>query len=229
MTQPAHHPKVIHEDNHIIVIDKPPLLATMGAQAGEPSLVKWTKAWLKRKYNKPGNVYLGVVSRLDAFTCGLVVLAKTSKAAARLTRQFQNGEPQKTYTAILETRPKQRSGRLMDWIRKDDSLRRMVICDAGDEAARKAELTYQVLGFAGPLALVEVNLLTGRKHQIRVQFASRNRPILGDRKYSAKNQFPEGIALHSSGLVLEHPVRREEMSFRIEPPRYWKMERFADK
>lgn len=229
MTQSTSNPKVIYEDNHIIVIDKPPLLATMGVQSHEPSLVKWTKAWLKQKYNKPGNVYLGVVSRLDAFTCGLVVLAKTSKAAARLTRQFQSGEPEKTYTAILETRPKKRSGRLTDWIRKDDARRRMVVCDAADEGARKAELTYQVIGFAGPLTLVSVDLLTGRKHQIRVQFASRNRPILGDRKYSAKNRFSKGVALHSSALVLEHPVRREEMSFRIEPPEYWELDRFAGK
>ena len=229
MNQQAATPTVIHEDNHIIVIDKPPLLATMGVQADEPSLVNWTKSWLKKKYDKPGNVYLGVVSRLDAFTSGLIVLARTSKAASRLTQQFRAGEVSKTYTAILEDRPLEMAGHLTDWIRKDDVRRRMVICNEDATGAKRAELRYQVSGYHGRLALVMIDLLTGRKHQIRVQFSSRGTPILGDRKYNAAGKFHKGIALQSSSLVFQHPVRREELSFRIEPPGYWKLGRFAIK
>ena len=222
-------PQIIYEDNHLVVVDKPPLLATMGVDADEPSLVKWTKQWLKEKYQKPGNVYLGVVSRLDAFTSGILVLAKTSKAAARLTKQFQTRVPKKTYTAILESRPAQAKGRLTDWLIKDDALRRMVTCEPDHPGARKAELTYKTLGLDRDRALVQVCLLTGRKHQIRVQFASRGMPILGDRKYAGEQSFPRGIALHSTSLVFQHPVRPEEMSFRVEPPKYWKLARFGDK
>ena len=229
MKSPQTSPSVIYEDNHILVIDKPPLLATMGVQADEPSLVTWTRAWLKEKYDKPGNVYLGVVSRLDSFTSGLIVMAKTSKAAARLTRQFQSGEVQKVYTAILEGRPAERAGQLTDWICKDDARRRMVVCQAGHAGAKRAELRYQVSGTQGTLTLVEIELLTGRKHQIRVQCSSRGWPVLGDRKYDATGKFPKGIALHSSSLTFLHPVRREELSFRVAPPRYWNLGRFTGK
>jgi 23S rRNA pseudouridine1911/1915/1917 synthase len=220
---------VIYEDNHIIVIDKPPLLATMGVRADQPSLVQWTKAWLKRKYDKPGNVYLGVVSRLDAFTTGLVMLARTSKAAGRLTKQFQAGEVQKTYTAILEQRPTDAAGRLVDWMVKDDLRRRMIVTQPETVGAKRGELEYQVSGYDGPLTLLRINLLTGRKHQIRVQFSSRGWPVLGDRKYSGKRPFGPGIALQSSALQFVHPVRQEPLSFRIEPPAGWDLARFGNK
>ena len=229
MESTAQPPQVIYEDNHLVVVDKPALLATMGVGEDEPSLVKWTKQWLKTKYQKPGNVYLGVVSRLDAFTSGILVLAKTSKAAARLTKQFQNKAPLKTYTAILENRPAHPKGSLTDWLVKDDGLRRMVVCQPDRPGSRKAELTYETLGYDRDRALVRIRLLTGRKHQIRVQFASRDLPILGDRKYAAEHSFPRGIALHSTSLVFQHPVRPEEMSFRVEPPKYWKLGRFGHK
>lgn len=233
MSQSHLQPEVIHEDNHILVIDKPPGLATMGAREGEDSLVNWTRSWLKKKYNKPGNVYLGVVSRLDAFTTGLIVLARTSKAAGRLTRQFQAGEVEKMYTAILEQRPPELQGHLVDRVIKNDQRRRMVVVEEGSGAsglpgAKRAELRYRVTGFHGSLTLVEIQLLTGRKHQIRVQFSTRGMPILGDRKYDATGSFfSRAIALQASSLSFEHPVRRERMSFRIEPPARWKLGRFT--
>ena len=220
-------PQVIHEDNHLIVINKPPLLATMGAARGEPSLVDWARQWIKRKYDKPGNVYLGVVSRLDAFTCGLIVFARTSKAAARLTKQFQSGQVSKTYTAILEGELSATEGRLVDWIVKNDAQKRMVVCDQNHPQARRAELEFRQIGQFKQLSCIRVNLLTGRKHQIRVQFASRGTPVLGDRKYGGSAEFAPGIALQSSTLAFQHPVRREEMSFTIEPPKHWKMGRFS--
>ena len=158
-----------------------------------------------------------------------MVFAKTSKAAARLTKQFQTRTPQKTYTAILEHLPPEPTGTLTDWLVKDDGQRRMVTCEASRPGARRAELSYETLGRDRDQALVRVRLLTGRKHQIRVQFASRDMPILGDRKYASEHPFPRGIALHSTSLVFQHPVRLEEMSFRVEPPKYWKLGRFGRK
>ena len=224
-------PSVIHEDNHIIVINKPPLLATMGVAEDEQSLVTWTRDWLKAKYNKPGNVYLGVVSRLESFTTGLIVMAKTSKAAGRLTKQFQLGEVDKKYTAILEQRPDEDQGTLVDWVIKDDRRKRMVVVsdEQNRKGSKRAELKYRVLGFHGDLTLVEVELLTGRKHQIRLQFSDRGWPILGDRKYQGLEKFYRGIALQSSELSFLHPVRRDRMSFRIELPKRWNSARFHTK
>ena len=226
-------PKVIHEDNHLIVVDKPPLLATMGVSADEQSLVTWTKDWLRAKYDKPGNVYLGVVSRLDAFTSGLVVLAKTSKAAARLTKMFQSGEVKKIYTAILEGRmdpPPADSNdefTVVDWVRKNDQRRRMEVVEEGSPESKRAELRYRVVGVSGQLTLLRVQLITGRKHQIRVQFAEMGMPVFGDRKYGAKQEFAPGIALQSTFLSFEHPVKRVELNFQIEPPQHWKLSRFG--
>lgn len=220
-------PEVIHEDNHLVVIDKPPLLATMGAEPGQPTLVQWTRDWLKTKYNKPGNVYLGVVSRLDAFTCGLIVLAKTSKAAARLTKQFQAGEVKKRYTAVVAGESLESSGRFVDWVCKNDQRRRMEIVDQKMAGAKRAELTWRLIGQHGSQSLVEVDLLTGRKHQIRVQFASRGMPILGDRKYDSRIDFEPGIALQASYLSLIHPVQKVELEFHLKPPKAWKLNRFT--
>lgn len=227
-------PTVIHEDNHIIVIDKPPLLATMGVSENEDSLVKWTKNWIREKYDKPGNVFLGVVSRLDSFTCGLIVFARTSKAAGRLTRQFQEGKVTKHYLAVLEDRLEtgepwsgSKGDRLVDWLKKDDGRRRMVVVPPNTEGAKRAELTYQVLGWHQQQTLVRVQLLTGRKHQIRAQFSSRGAPVLGDRKYDGNGDFRPGIALQSSSLVFEHPVKHIEMNFQVEPPKRWNLGRFG--
>ncbi len=219
---------VIYEDNHIIVVDKPPLLPTMGVAAGESSLVNLVKQYLRRKYAKPGNVYLGVVSRLDAYTSGLLVLARTSKAASRLTRQFQTGEVEKSYTAILEGRLGEPTGRLLDWIAKNDERRRMEVVDEQAAGAKRAELTWQVLGYWQDRTLIRVELLTGRKHQIRVQFAHADTPVFGDRKYGGSGDFSPGIALHSTSLGLVHPVRREAMNFRVEPPASWNLQRFTN-
>jgi 23S rRNA pseudouridine1911/1915/1917 synthase len=229
MNAHSRQPVVIHEDNHLIVIDKPPRLPTMGVAADQPSLVDWTKEWIRKKYHKPGNVYLGVVSRLDSFTSGLIVFARTSKAAARLTRQFQSGEVEKQYTAILEGRSPQPAGQLTDWVCKDDARRRMVVCGPDSPGARRAVLSYEVVGCDGRQTLVRIRLLTGRKHQIRVQFSSRGTPVLGDRKYDGRLRFADGIALHSSRLAFQHPIRRDKMSFRIEPPDYWNLARFRGK
>ncbi|MGI9518174.1 MAG: RluA family pseudouridine synthase [Pirellulaceae bacterium] len=218
---------VIHEDNHIIVVNKPPLLPTMGVAAEEPSVVSQVKQFLRDKYAKPGNVYVGVVSRLDAFTSGLLLLTKTSKAAARMTRQFQKGEVKKSYSAILEGRLMESTGQLVDWVAKNDQRRRMEVVSEQSSGAKRAELTWEVLGWQRELTLARIELLTGRKHQIRVQFAHAGTPVMGDRKYGGAAAFSHGIALHSTRLGFVHPVRQEAMDFHVDPPEHWNLQRFT--
>ena len=219
---------VIYEDNHLIVVNKPPLLPTMGVAADEPSVVTQVKRYIKEAYSKPGNVYLGVVSRLDSFTSGLLVLARTSKAAARMTKQFQQGEVHKSYLAIVEGSVADSTGLLVDWVMKNDQRRRMEVVDERTVGAKRAELSWELLGRHGNASLVRVVLLTGRKHQIRLQFAHCGTPVLGDRKYGGSGAFSPGIALHSERLCFVHPVRQEEMDFQVDPPPHWNLRRFTN-
>lgn len=211
---------VLFEDNHLLVVNKQACLPTQGAAEGEESLCEIAKSYLKEKYKKPGNVFLGIVSRLDSFVSGAIVLARTSKAAARLNEQFSQGEVEKTYRAILERPPMPPVGTCEDRIVKDDEAHRMrVAADSRD--GQFAKLSYETLQMTDVGVLVEVHLETGRKHQIRVQFSSRGWPIVGDRKYGARSTFPQGIALHSRQLKFRHPVSREFLTFDAPIPDYW--------
>jgi 23S rRNA pseudouridine1911/1915/1917 synthase len=212
---------ILFEDNHLLAVQKPAGLPTMGAKAGVPSLLAIAKDYIGRKYHKPGNVYLGVVSRLDALVTGVVILARTSKAAARLTEQFRRGEVEKVYWALVEGEVGPAEERCVDWLRKDDRQARMLITDAGHPDAEEARLTYRRLRTFGRTALVEVHLETGRKHQIRVQLAHCGHPILGDRKYGSHRSFPEGIALHAKELGLIHPVRKTPLQLTAPLPTSW--------
>lgn len=290
-------PGIVYEDNHVLVVNKPVLLATMGTAAGERSLARELQAELKRKYHKPGNVYLGIVSRLDTVTSGLIVFAKTSKAAGRLTTQFQQRQVDKWYLAAVPSVPSRWTnspahtsplvqatpagaintgaintaansaqadglevegraeslwrqvsqrvdGRWLDRLWKDDQAHRMR-CEVGAAESERslagggetgggetggvgparrvaAGLDWRFLGRGPDYDLVAVRLLTGRKHQIRVQFAARGLPILGDRKYGSLAPFPAGIALHSWRLAFTHPVTRQPMSFAQGPPSAWR-------
>jgi 23S rRNA pseudouridine1911/1915/1917 synthase len=213
---------ILYEDNHLLVVDKPSGLATVGVRPDEASLVKIAKDYLKQKYQKPGNVFLGVVSRLDAGVSGVIVLARTSKAAARLSEQFRGGQVAKRYWAIVAGRVQPSEDTLVDCLAKDDSARRMRVVQAG----QRAELSYRVLGQAGGFALLEVALATGRKHQIRTQLAHRGWPIVGDRKYGSSKSFAAGIALHSAALQFTHPTRSSVMTFRSVPPVRWNLADF---
>jgi len=222
--------KVIYEDNHLLVIDKPAGLITQGAKVGEQSVITLAGAYLKKKYNKPGNVYVGIVSRLDSAVSGVLVVARTSKAAARLNEQFKKTTPKKTYVAITPNRYKFESAKLDDVLIKNENRKRMEIASESDrtnKAARQAALEYRISGTFGDLALVEVQLITGRKHQIRVQLANCGCPILGDRKYGSKLQFEPGIALHCRSLAIEHPTRDEGLEFESPPPKHWQLQRFS--
>lgn len=223
---------VLYEDNHLLVVNKPAGLATQGAAAGEDSLVVRAKEYLREKYQKPGNVYLGVVSRLDALVTGAVVLARTSKGAARLSEQFREGEVAKTYWAVVEGSLKKETGELIDWIVKDEAQRKMVVVGSANgsagaspsrESPQEARLRFrQLKALSNGLSLLEVELQTGRKHQIRVQLAHLGCPIIGDAKYGAKRPFPAGIALHARRLGFAHPTLKSPRSFVAPLPASWR-------
>jgi 23S rRNA pseudouridine1911/1915/1917 synthase len=214
-------PRIVYEDNHLLVVDKPAGWVTQGASSGQPSLIDWAKAYVKRQYHKPGNVYLGVVSRLDAPVSGLVVLARTSKGAERLTRQFRDRQVEKRYLALVEGSPPDEAA-LHDWLARDDRAARTCVVDAQHRGAVEAHLALQTRQRLGRLALVEVRLETGRKHQIRAQLADHGWPIVGDRRYGSRTLFEPGIALHSWRLEFEHPTRREPMPFCSPLPAGWR-------
>lgn len=211
----------LYEDNHLLVLNKPPLLPTMGAEAGRVTLLELAKADLKRRYQKPGNVYLGVVSRLDAHASGAIVFARTSKAAARLTEQFRLHRVDKRYWAWVEGLVEPESAAWRDWVLKNDAERRMETTASSTAGAQEARLSYRTLRREPDRTCLEIALETGRKHQIRVQAAARNHPLLGDRKYGGNRPWPVGIALHCHTLTLEHPTRRERMTWTAAPPASW--------
>jgi len=223
---------VLYEDNHLLVVNKPARLPTMGVRSGEDSLITRGKEYIKQKYHKPGNVYLGVVSRLDAWVSGVIVLARTSKAANRLNDQFRNRLTKKTYLAIVSDRknfPEQ--GELRHRLFKDEGNHRMVAIteeplESEDRKTQLAVLNFFTRGRYNSERLIEIQLETGRKHQIRAQFSSLGCPIVGDQKYGSSHPFKEGIALHSYRLEFEHPVSKEWLTFVTSPPRFWHLDRF---
>ena len=214
---------ILHEDNHLLVINKPAGLPTMGVAADRPSVLSVAKQYIAEKYNKPGNVYLGIVSRLDAPVTGVLVIARTSKAAGRLSAQFRDpGLVEKTYWAMVEGHPEPPSGSLHDWVIKDERHRRMHTAKPSQDGSREARLKYRTLQHGEDRSLLEVHLQTGRKHQIRLQLGSRGWPVIGDRKYDSERKFEPGIALHSRRVKFEHPTRREPVVLVAPLPRSWK-------
>jgi 23S rRNA pseudouridine1911/1915/1917 synthase len=213
--------EVLFEDNHLLAVWKPAGLPTMGAAAGKPTLVTLAKQYVKQRYAKPGNVYLGVVSRLDAPVTGVVVLARTSKSARRLTEQFRSREVVKVYWALVEGLWEPVEGALTQWIVHDDRAERMRIVGPAAAGAQEARLSYRRLQTMRGVSLLEVELHTGRKHQIRAQLADRGHPILGDRKYGSHREFRGGIALHARRLAFQHPVRDERIELVAHLPPTW--------
>ncbi len=213
---------VLYEDNHLLVINKPAELATMGAVAGEPTAVSWAAEYIGNKYAKPGKVFIGVVSRLDSFVSGVLVLARTSKSASRLTEQFRDRDTSKRYYACVEGELQQAEWRTLTvHLRKDDAAHRMVVVPATATGALSAALKFRTLAATSSRSLLEIDLLTGRKHQIRLQLSDLGYPIVGDRKYAARSSFPVGIALHSHQLTITHPTRKENLTFIAPTPASW--------
>lgn len=216
--------KVVYEDNHIIIVNKRSGEIVQGDKTGDKPLSDIVKEYIKEKYNKPGNVFLGVVHRLDRPVSGLVVFAKTSKALSRLNDMFRTGDVHKTYWAITKRRDIAPEGTLTDWLTRNERQNKSYAHDREVAGAKKAVLKYKVRSVSDNYMLLEVTLLTGRHHQIRCQLAHMGCPIKGDLKYGAPRSNPDGsISLHSRRVEFVHPVSKEQICVEAEVPaeRLW--------
>lgn len=214
--------EILYEDNHLLVVNKPAGLPTMGVAPDKPSLLTVAKDYVKQRYQKPGNVYLGILSRLDAPVTGVVLLARTSKAARRLTEQFRERRVEKTYWALVDGALQPPEGICENWLAHDERHRRMHIVGPAVPGAQHARLAYRRLALFSDDSLVEISLETGRKHQIRIQLAERGHPILGDRKYGSRQPWPVGIALHARRLTVSHPTGGNRVTFEAALPAPWR-------
>jgi len=211
--------EVIYEDNHIIIVNKRPGEIVQGDKTGDEPLCETVKRYLKEKYNKPGNVFCGVVHRLDRPVWGLVVFAKTSKALSRLNAMFRDGEVKKTYRAITRFMPPEASARLTGYITTTERNNKSYVSATPRSGAKEAILSYRLLASSDRYHLLEVNLETGRKHQIRVQLASIGCPIKGDLKYGDKRSNPDGsISLQAHKIEFTHPVSHESITVEAPTP-----------
>jgi len=216
-------PKIIFEDNHLLVVDKPAGMLAQGDRTGDRTLLDVCRQDLKERYAKPGNVYLGLVHRLDRPVSGVMLLAKTSKAAGRMSKQFREGTVQKTYLAVVSGEPSPEAGELRHWLgAKGGRDGRTPVLSESNPMARESVLSYRVIESTGDESLVEVRPLTGRRHQIRAQLAAAGHPILGDVKYGSASRLPERrIALHAMRLEASHPISGDPMVFEVEPLTGW--------
>lgn len=204
--------KVVYEDNHIIIVNKCSGEIVQGDKTGDKPLSETVKEYIKQKYNKPGNVFLGVVHRLDRPVSGLVVFAKTSKALSRLNDMFRTGDVHKTYWAIVKRRDIAMEGTLTDWLTRNERQNKSYAHEREVPGAKKAVLKYKVRAVADNYMLIEVTLLTGRHHQIRCQLSHMGCPIKGDLKYGAPRSNPDGsISLLSRRVEFVHPVSKENI------------------
>lgn len=201
---------VVYEDNHLIIVNKRPSEIVQGDKTGDEPLSETVKRYLKEKYAKPGNVFLGVTHRLDRPVSGLVVFAKTSKALARLNDMFRQSEVKKTYWAIVKDRPPQEEGELVHYLVRNEQQNKSYAYDKEVKASKLAVLHYRLIGRSDRYFLLEVDLKTGRHHQIRCQLAKMGCPIKGDLKYGFPRSNPDGsICLHARRIRLVHPVSKE--------------------
>lgn len=220
---------ILHEDNHLLALNKPAGWPTTHFDGTDETVDRLAKAYLKEKYGKPGNVFLGVVHRLDKPVSGVLVFARTSKAAARLSEQFRGGAVEKTYWAVVEDAPAARapwsaadSGSLEDHLLKHDPTARVEVVPADTPGAQLARLVFTVRGRHDGLTWLELRPHTGRKHQLRVQLASRGCPVYGDAKYGSDRAFGPAIALHARALSFLHPTTKEPVTLAAELPTPWR-------
>ena len=204
---------VVYEDNHIIIVNKTASEIVQGDKTGDKPLSETVKEYLKEKYNKPGNVFIGVTHRLDRPVSGLVVFAKTGKALARLNEMFRTGKVKKTYWAIVQGAPPKEEGLLTHYLLRNEQQNKSYVCPAGKSGAKQAVLDYRLLARGDRYSLLEVHLHTGRHHQIRCQLAAIGCPVKGDLKYGAARSNPGGgISLHARQVSLTHPVSKEALT-----------------
>lgn len=209
--------KVVYEDNHVIIVNKDSGEIVQGDKTGDTPLSEYVKEYIKEKYHKPGNVFLGVVHRLDRPVSGLVVFARTSKALSRLNEMFRTGDVHKTYWAIVKNRPPVERGLLTHWLVRNERQNKSYAYEREVPGSKKAMLEYKVIGRSDNYTLLEIRLMTGRHHQIRCQLAAMGCPIKGDLKYGAQRSNPDGsISLMSRRVEFVHPVSKETIS--VEAP-----------
>ena len=209
---------IVYEDNHIIVVLKPQGVPTCGDESGDDSLLEGVRRYLKVTYEKPGNVYVGLIHRLDRPTGGVMVFAKTSKAASRLSEQMRGGDFEKKYFTVLVGTPKEPQKTLVNYLKKNPVNNMVYLCPPTTDGAKMASLDYRVLQEREGLCLAEVRLHTGRTHQIRVQMAGIGHPVYGDMRYGGENAKKGWLALWAYSLSFTHPVTKERMRFLVQPP-----------
>jgi 23S rRNA pseudouridine1911/1915/1917 synthase len=212
---------VLYEDGHCVAVDKPAGILVQGDRTGDPTLVQAVETYLRQRYRKRGRVYVGVVHRLDRPVSGVLLLARTSKAAARLAAQFRAGSVRKVYVALVEIAPPASAGVLEHHLRKDAATNRTHVVAPGEPGARMARLGYRVLDTHPGGTLMEVRPETGRSHQIRVQLAAAGAIIVGDLRYGSRRQLGARIALHASSLEFEHPTRHDTVTVTAPLPPEW--------
>ena len=201
---------VVYEDNHIIIVNKTASEIVQGDKTGDTPLSETVKQYLKEKYSKPGNVFIGVAHRLDRPVSGLVVFAKTSKALSRLNEMFKNSEVKKTYWAVVKNLPREEEGELVNYLVRNEKQNKSYAYDKEVPGSKKAILHYRLIGRSQNYYLLEIDLKTGRHHQIRCQLAKIGCPIKGDLKYGAQRSNPDGsICLHARMVKFMHPVSKE--------------------
>jgi 23S rRNA pseudouridine1911/1915/1917 synthase len=211
--------EILYEDNHVIVVNKKASDIVQGDKTGDITLPDKIKEYLKEKYNKPGNVFCGVVHRLDRPTSGAVIFARTSKALERLNKQFRDKETNKVYWAIVEQKPENQSERLVHFLRKNENQNKSYVCDKTKPGAKEAILTYNFIKSSDNYHLLEIELETGRHHQIRVQLASMGCTIKGDLKYGSKRSNQDGsICLHARRISFIHPTSKEKIEITAPVP-----------
>ena len=210
---------ILHEDNHIIVVLKPQNVPSCEDESKDKDLLTMIKEYIKETYNKQGNVYLGLVHRLDRPTGGVMVFAKSSKAAARLSEQMKEGDFEKKYYTVLVGKPREEKATLTHYMKKNVVNNMVYVCPSTVQGAKFAQLDYKVLEYKDGLSLAEVRLHTGRSHQIRVQMSSIGTPVYGDMRYGGDKAKKGYLALWAYYLSFTHPVSKERMVFRIQPPK----------
>ncbi|MSQ94433.1 MAG: RluA family pseudouridine synthase [Gemmataceae bacterium] len=218
LTEPL---EILYEDNHCLAIAKPSGVTCAHFQGAEQTLDRTVKEYLKDKYKKPGNVFLGIVHRIDKPVSGVLLFARTSKAAARICEQFREGTIEKVYWAIVEGKVQKDAGTLEDWLRKNPDTHRVDVMEPQTPGARQSLLHYQRRGMHGDLTWLEIRPQTGRTHQLRVQLAHHGHPIYGDARYGSVRTFGRAIALHARALTFLHPVRYEPITVTAQLPGDW--------
>lgn len=210
--------EVVYEDNHLIIVNKSAGEIVQGDKTGDKPLSEFVKEYLKEKYSKPGNVFCGVVHRIDRPVSGLVVFAKTSKALTRLNEMLRKNEMHKTYWALVEGNPSSLEGELECYMYSDGRINKSFVCDASHPDAKKARLKFKSVVIGERYSILEVNLITGRKHQIRLQLSNMGNPIKGDLKYGARRSNPDGgISLLAKDIDFVHPVSKEKIHLSVVP------------